>query len=80
MGAMKSNITLKLDRDLLRRVKVIAAERDTSVSALVAEQLEKAVRERDGYEQAKRRALATLKKGFDLGFKPPASRDELHER
>jgi predicted transcriptional regulator len=78
--AMKSNITLKLDRDLLRRAKVIAAERDTSVSALVAEQLEKAVRERDGYEQAKRRALATLKKGFDLGFKPPASRDELHER
>jgi len=77
---MKSNITLKLDRDLLRRAKVIAAERDTSVSALVAEQLEKAVRERDGYEQAKRRALATLKKGFDLGFKPPASRDELHER
>ena len=47
---MKTNITLKLDRELLRRAKVIAAERDTSVSALVAEQLEKAVRERDGYE------------------------------
>jgi len=77
---MKTNITLKLDRELLRRAKVIAAERDTSVSALVAEQLEKAVRERDGYEQAKRRALVTLKKGFDLGYKPPASRDELHDR
>jgi predicted transcriptional regulator len=77
---MKTNITLKLDRELLRRVKVIAAEKDTSVSALLAEQLERAVRERDGYEQAKHRALATLKKGFDLGFKSPASRDELHER
>ena len=77
---MKTNITLKLDRELLRRAKVLAAQRDTSVSALVAEQLEKAVRERDGYEQAKRRALAILKKGFDLGYKPPASRDELHER
>lgn len=77
---MKTNITLKLDRELLRRARVIAAERDTSVSALVAEQLEKAVRERDGYEQAKRRALATLKKGFELGYKPPASRDDLHER
>ena len=77
---MKTNITLKLDRELLRRAKVIAAERDTSVSALVTEQLEKAVRERDGYEQAKRRALALLKKGFDLGYKPSASRDDLHER
>jgi predicted transcriptional regulator len=76
---MKTNITLKVDRELLRRAKVIAAERDTSVSALVAEQLEKTVRERDGYEQAKRRALANLKKGFDLGYKPPASRDELYE-
>ena len=77
---MKTNITLKLDRDLLRRAKVIAAERDTSVSALLAEQLEKAVRERDGYEQAKSRALAILKKGFDLGYKAPASRDDLHDR
>jgi len=77
---MKSNITLKLDRDLLRKVRVLAAERDTSVSRLLAEQLEKAVRDRDGYEQAKRHALSLLKKGFDLGYKPPASRDELHER
>ena len=77
---MKTNITLKLDRDLLRKVKVLAAEKDTSVSGLLAEQLEKAVRERDGYEQAKRQALAILRKGFDLGYKPPASRDELHER
>ncbi|OLE13329.1 MAG: hypothetical protein AUG89_05380 [Acidobacteria bacterium 13_1_20CM_4_56_7] len=77
---MKANITLKLDRDLLRKVRVLAAERDTSVSALMSEQLEKAVREREGYQQAKRRALAILKKGFDLGYKPPASRDELHER
>jgi len=77
---MKTNITLKLDRDLVRKARVLAAERDTSVSALLAEQLEKAIRDRDGYEAAKRRALAILKKGFDLGYKPPASRDELHER
>jgi len=77
---MKTNITLKLDRDLIRKARVLAAERDTSVSALLAEQLEKAIRDRDGYEAAKRRALAILKKGFDLGYTPPASRDELHER
>ena len=77
---MKTNITLKLDRDLLRKARVLAAEKDTSVSALVTEQLEKAVREREGYAQAKRRALALLKKGFGLGYKALASRDELHER
>jgi hypothetical protein len=77
---MKANITLKLDRDLLRKARVLAAEEDTSVSALLAAKLEEAVREREGYEQAKRRALAILRKGFDLGYTPPASRDELHER
>ena len=77
---MKTNITLKLDRELIRRARVWAAEKDTSISALLAEQLEKGLRDRDGYEQAKKRALATLRKGFDLGFKPSASRDELHER
>lgn len=77
---MKTNLTLKLDRDLLRKVRVIAAERETSISALVTEELEKAVRERDGYERAKKRALTRLKHGYDLGFNPPASRDELYER
>lgn len=77
---MKTNITLKLDRELIRRARVWAAEKDTSISALLAEQLEKSLRDRDGYEQAKKRALATLRKGFDLGFEPSASRDELHER
>jgi len=77
---MKSNITLKLESELLRKARILAAEQDTSISALLAQQLEKAVREREGYEQARRQALANLRKGFDLGFRPPHSRDELHER
>jgi predicted transcriptional regulator len=77
---MKTNITLKLDRDLLRKVRVLAAEKDTSVSGLLAEQLEKAVLERDGYERAKKRALARMKRASHLGYTPPASRDEFYER
>jgi post-segregation antitoxin (ccd killing protein) len=77
---MKTNITLKVDRDLLRRARVLAAEKETSVSALVTEQLEKAVREREGYEHAKKHAIAAMKKGFNLGYRRPPSRDELHER
>jgi hypothetical protein len=47
---------------------------------LLAARLEQAVRERKGYEQARRSALARLRTGFDLNWTPPVSRDELHER
>jgi hypothetical protein len=77
---MKTNITLKLDRDLLRKAKILAAEKETSVSGLVAEQLARAVRDSEGYDQAKRRALARMKRVSHLGYTPPASRDEFYER
>ncbi len=77
---MKTNVTLKIDADLLREARIMAAERGSSISALLAAQLEKAVKERRDYEQAKRKALALMRKGFDLRYKPPASRNKLHER
>lgn len=77
---MKTNVTLKLDAGLLREARIMAAEQGSSISALLAAQLEKVVRERKDYEKAKRKALALMRKGFDWGYKPPASRDELHER
>jgi len=77
---MKANITLKIEADLLREARVLAAEEGTSISALLASRLEQLVRERTGYSQARRRALARLRTGFDLHWTPPRSRDELHER
>jgi hypothetical protein len=77
---MKTNITLKIEAELLREARVIAAEEGTSISALLAHRLEETVRERKGYQQARRRALARLRKGYDLRWTPPRSRDELHER
>ena len=77
---MKTNITLKIDADLLREARVIAAEEGTSISAMLSTRLEETVRERKGYQQARRRAVARLRKGFDLLWTPPLSRDELHER
>ena len=77
---MKTNVTLKIDADLLREVRILAAEEGSSISSLLAGRLEQAVRERKGYEQARRSALARLRKGFDLQWTPPRSRDELHER
>ena len=77
---MKTNVTLKLDADLLREARVIAAEEGTSVSALLTERLESMVRERKAFEKARRRAMARLRQGLDLQWTPPKSRDELHER
>jgi hypothetical protein len=77
---MKTNITLKIDADLLREARVIAALEGSSISSLLAGRLEREVRDRKGYRQARRRALARLKSGFDLEWTPPRSRDELHER
>jgi hypothetical protein len=77
---MKTKITLSLDADLLRETRMIAAEEGRSVSALVSDRLESLVRERKAFERARRRALARLRKGLDLRWTPPSSRDELHER
>jgi hypothetical protein len=76
----KSNITLKLDADLLREARVLAAEEDTSISAMLAARLEQIVRERQAYQRARKRALARLREGMDLRWTPAASRDEIHER
>lgn len=77
---MKQNITLTLDRDLIRRAKVLAASRDTSVSQLLSDKLEQIVLEEERYQQAKRSALADLEAGFHLGGAGLTSRDALHER
>jgi len=77
---MKSNVTLKIDSDLLREARVLAAMEGSSISALLASRLEQEIRRRKGYDQARKSALAHLRKGFDLNWTPARSRDELHER
>lgn len=75
-----TNITIKVDADLVRDAKVLAARRGTSVSRLVAEQLEQLVRSDQAYAAARRRALRRLRRGMDIGWEKPASRDDLHDR
>ena len=76
------NITLSLPRELLRRVKRLAADRDTSVSALMSEALSKLADEDRRYNAARRRALAALRSARSLGTggRRTWTRDELHER
>ena len=77
---MKQNITLRLDKSLIAKAKVIAAQRQTSVSRMLSKELERMVEDAERYKQAKRQALANLKKGYYLGGEITASRDEIHER
>jgi HSP90 family molecular chaperone len=77
---MKQNITLAVDKELLKKARVLAAKRETSISKLLSELLAKIMSEDDQYEASKKRALSRLKKGFHLGGRILATRDELHER
>ncbi|HEX8947714.1 MAG TPA: DUF6364 family protein [Dissulfurispiraceae bacterium] len=77
---MKQNVTLRLDKDLLKRGKVIASKREISLNRLLSDFLKQIVEEEDHYEQCKKKALALLHKGYHLGGKITYTREELHER
>jgi hypothetical protein len=76
----KQNLTLRLDRQTIQKAKVIAARRSTSISGLLAHQLEILVGEEEAYARAERQAAELLDHGFSLGGTIRATRDELHER
>lgn len=76
------NVTLSLPKNLLRQVKVLAARRGTSISALLSALIADAVRQEDEYESARERALARLEQGYDLGTRGARrwTREDLHDR
>ena len=77
---MKQNITLALDRGLLRRVRAFAAARGLSVSGMLSDELRQLVEREAAYEQARRKAFAHLDAPFRLGGEGIARRESLHER
>ena len=76
----KQNLTVSLDRQTIQKAKIIAARRSTSISGLLARQIEILVGEEEAFERAERQAMTLLDEGFHLGGVIRASRDELHER
>jgi len=79
-GNEKQNLTIRLDRQTIRMAKILAARRSTSISGLLARQIEILVGEEEAYERAERQAISLLDQGFHLGGIIRAGRDELHER
>lgn len=68
--APTQNLTLKLPADTIRSAKVVAAQRGTSISALVTQKIAEIVGEDAAYQTAKRRAFEWLSHGWRLGGVP----------
>ncbi|MGH9165988.1 MAG: DUF6364 family protein [Acidimicrobiales bacterium] len=77
---MKRNLTVQLDEDTVAKARVLAARRSTSVSRLVAKEIDRLVGEDENYQRARATALAQLSRGFHLGGGPLPGRETLHER
>jgi hypothetical protein len=76
------NVTLSLPKAILNEARHLAVERGTSVSKLLAEYIERLVRDDENYRKAMRRARRRLASGFDLGTRGTIAvgREALHER
>jgi hypothetical protein len=76
------NVTLAIPKDVLRKAKILAVQRNTSLSALLTQTLADLVTHQENYEQAHQRNLSFLRSGLDLGThgKVNWKREELHER
>lgn len=78
--AQRQNVTVSLDVQTIRKAKLLAARRSTSISGLLEEQIESLVGQEEAYESARRHALDLLDRGLRLGGGPLPSRESLHER
>lgn len=79
------NVTMSLDDDLVKKVRKIAVDRDTTLTGMIREYLEKVASEDAATEaERKRRALEKLEAGFKrYEFKVGKitwTREDLHER
>jgi hypothetical protein len=75
----RRNLTVQLDDDVVRRARVLAAQRGTSVSQLVSHQLERLVDEAERYDASWKRARKAMAEATPRGGRN-WTRDELYDR
>ena len=78
-GMAKTNLTLQVDEDVIRHARIVAAKRGTSVSALVARELDGLVEQDARYEEARGRAEELMRGAAPRGGRA-WRRDELHDQ
>lgn len=76
------NVTLAIPKDLLRKAKILAIQKKTSLSGLLTQTLAEMIARQEGREEARLRNLGLLRDGFELGTGGdiPWKREDLHER
>ncbi|MFL5796456.1 MAG: DUF6364 family protein [Actinomycetota bacterium] len=75
----RRNLTVQLDEDVILRAKMLAARRGTSLSGLVARELEELVARDARYEEARQRASQLMARS-EARRGRNWKRDELHDR
>ncbi|TVR31398.1 MAG: hypothetical protein EA404_10110 [Spirochaetaceae bacterium] len=76
----KRNITISVDANVARWARIKAAENDTSVSRMLADQLEQQMAQDSEYERAQARFLSKAGRRLRTQNRPYPQRDALHER
>ncbi len=75
------NLTVSLPVDLVRRAKVVAAKRDTSLSALITGYLHALTEQDDDYDEVWGRERELMNAGLKMRVGSVTwSRDETHAR
>lgn len=74
------NITIAMPDDLARKVRIMAAEADTSMSQFLCQLVEAKANADDQYKKAMERFLSRPRGGLNLAGQPLPSREELHDR
>lgn len=78
----RQNITLSIPKDILQKAKIVAIQREISLSKLLSDALAEIVAKEDDYELAKQRQMQRLNHPYNFGIKGKItwSREELYER
>jgi len=74
------NITVSLDDETYRRARMVAAQRDTSVSALVKQFLTELTSGETEFERLRREERELREQITDFSASDRLSRDEVHDR
>jgi hypothetical protein len=74
------NITVSVDDEVYRQARIKAAERDTSVSALVTQYLSELARDEGTFERLAREEKEIRARIKEFSASDRLARDELYER
>jgi hypothetical protein len=77
---MAKNITLSVDETVLEQVRIYAAERKTSVNALVRDYLDQVAKSSDRTDRARRRLLELARASKAEVGPVTWKRDDLYDR